>query len=166
MKPAVARRALGAWIALVALAALLAVAAAPTGAASPEATVASDARIAARRDVGSVAVLLTVSRGELAIVVAYPGSKGWFSATADPVPRTIDTSWTSSAGNRSIPAFAAAYGRAAPGSVQVTWEDGASDTVAVASDGLWLAARRGAVHLATIKRLAPDGAVLSEEPAP
>ena len=118
MTPVVARRALGAWITLAILAALLAVAAAPTGATSPEATVGQDARIAARRDVGSVAVLLTVARGELAIVVAYPGQKGWFSATADPVPRTVDTSWTSSTGNRSIPPFAAAYGRAAPGSVR------------------------------------------------
>jgi hypothetical protein len=166
MKPAVVHRAIAAWIGLALFAALLALAATPTGAATPEAAVAPDARIAARRDVAPVAVLLTVTRGDLAIVIAHPEDKGWFAAAADPVPRTIDTSWTATAGNGEVPALAAAYGRAAPGSVRVTWEDGATDTVAVASDGLWLAARRGAVRIAKVARLAPNGAVRSEEPGP
>jgi hypothetical protein len=116
--------------------------------------------------VAPVAVLLTVTRGDLALVIVHPDTKGWFASTADPVPRTIDTSWTATDGNRDVPPLAAAYGRAAPGSVRVTWEDGATETVEVASDGLWLAARRGNVHLAKVTRLAPDGSVLTEEPGP
>jgi hypothetical protein len=166
MRPVVLHRVVGAWIALALLAALLAVAATPTGAATPEAAVGTDARIAARRDVAPVAVLLTVTRGDLAIVIAHPDEKGWFAAAADPVPRTIDTSWTATAGNDDVPALAAAYGRAAPGSVRITWDDGATETVPVASDGLWLAARRGNVRVAKVSRLGPDGSVLSEEPGP
>lgn len=161
-----ARRLVGAAIALVLLAALLALGAQPTGSATPEATVASDARVAVRRDVGPVVVMLTVARGDLTLVVAYHESKGWFAAPVDPVPRSVETTWTSTRGGDGIPPLSAAYGRAAPGKVRVAWADNASETVTVGTDGLWLAARTGQVELAAVQRLAPDGTVMSEESGP
>jgi hypothetical protein len=158
------RRMVGGGVALVLFAALLALGAQPTGSPSPEATVSSDARVAARRDVGSVAVMLIVSRGDVALVVAYHESKGWFAAPVDPVPRSVETSWTSTRGGGVVPALSAAYGRATVGKVRVTWSDNASETVTVASDGMWLAARQGQVQLARVERLALDGTVTSVEP--
>lgn len=160
------RRAVALAIALALSAALLALAARPTGASTPEASVAEDARVSVRRDVGAVAVMLTVRRNDLSVVVAYHDSKGWFAAPADPVPRSTETSWTSTKGGGAVPALSAAYGRASAGRVRVTWDDDASDTVAVGTDGLWLAVRGGGAALARVDRLAPDGSVLSTEPAP
>jgi hypothetical protein len=158
------RRLVGGGIAVVLLAALLALGAQPTGSPTPEATVPADARVVVRRDVGSVAVMLTVSRGDMALVVAYHESKGWFAAPVDPVPRSVETTWTSTPGGGAVPALSAAYGRATAGRVRVTWSDTASDTVTVSSDGLWLATRRGQAQIARVERLEPDGRVASEEP--
>ena len=159
------RRAIAVVVGLVLFAALLALAARPTGSATPEASVPDDARVSVRRDVGAVAVMLTVRRNDLSVVVAYHESKGWFAVPADPVPRTIETSWTSTKGGGGVPPQSAAYGRASSGSVRVTWSDGASDAGEVGTDGLWLVARRGEATIARVERLAPNGAVLSEEPS-
>ncbi len=165
MNATLVRRLVGGACAVLVLAALLALASRPTGAASPEAAVGSDARVSVRRDVGAVAVLLTVRHGDLALVVAYHESKGWFSAPVDPVPRAAQTSWTATRGGGSVPALSAAYGRAAGGTVRVTWDDKRIDTVSVGSDGLWLAARDGRAHISQVDRVGADGSVTSE-PAP
>jgi hypothetical protein len=165
MSATVLRRAIAVLVGLVLLAALLALAARPTGSATPEAAVPDDARVSVRRDVDDVAVMLTVRRSDLSLVVAYRQSKGWFAAPADPVPRSAETSWTSTKGGGEVPALSAAYGRASAGNVRVTWSDQASDTVAVGTDGLWLTVRRGEATVALVERLAPNGSVLSEEPA-
>ena len=166
MNAPLARRALATWIGLALISGLLALAAAPTGAASPEATVPSDARIAARHDLAPVVVLLTVAHGDLAIVVAYHRPKGWFAATAESLPRSVETSWTATDGAGPVPPLAVAYGHASAGTVRVAWDDGSSDVVPVASDGLWLAARRGRLHLSRVTRAARDGSITSEETAP
>ncbi len=157
------RRAAGGVIALSLLAGLLALGAQPTGSATPEATVAADARVAARRDVDGVAVMLTVSRGDVVLVVAHHKSKGWFGIAVDPVPRAVDTSWTATKGGDGVPALSAAYGRSTSERVRVTWSDNSSDTVLVGTDGMWLAARPGEVQLARVERLGAEGAVLSTE---
>lgn len=124
---------------------LAAVAGFPTGDPSAEAVVPSGARLAARAAVADVHVLLTVDAGDLVVRIAFEGEKGWHGVAADPVPGRTAAAWTATAGNGSVPALSAAYGRVEADRVVVHWTDGTRASAVPARDGAYVVARPGRV---------------------
>ena len=157
-------RVAAALVGIVLVAGLLGAAAQPTGRATAEGVVGRAARVASRTDVADVAVLLTVERGDLALVVAYHRDKGWFGVPVDAVPAGAATAWTATRGGGPVPPLSAAYGRTEPNErVRVIWSDHRTATVAAARDGLWVVARGGRVELERVDHLAADGTVARTE---
>jgi hypothetical protein len=147
------------------VAALVAFASLPTGAATRDAVVPADARVAATGTVGDTRVLLLSQRGRLRLLVVYHRAKGWFGVPVAPAPQGSPVAWAGTRGSAVVPSLSAVYGRvegsADRSHVRVRWADGHQTVTSPASDGAYLAVRRGRVRAADVAVVAVDGSTTS-----